>query len=426
MNLLAVKQRYGIVGRAPALDHALKKAIRVAPTDLTVLINGESGVGKEVFSKVIHQLSARKHNPFLAVNCGAIPPGTVNSELFGHEKGAFTGANSDRKGYFEITNKGTIFLDEVSELPLDTQAHLLRVLETGEFIRVGASTVRKTDVRVVAASNADLLERVKEGKFREDLYYRLSTVPIYIPPLRERKEDILLLFRKFARDCAERYRAEPIKLDPEAQRLILNYSWPGNIRQLKNVAEQLCVLSESKNVTVEQLLSIIPQITERHMPAIKKDSRHNGPNERDILFGLLFDMKKDMDALKRLIIQLVKDNNLQMPHLLPNMSTEQNAEWERITPKYTPPPPDDPNNPIIVVPNAHTSQPHHSGQIEEVELPPNTVEIGTVDHTLNIEEMEKQLITKALNKHHGRRREAAKELGISERTLYRKIKQYEM
>jgi len=426
MNLLAIKQRYGIVGSAPALDHALKKAIRVAPTDLTVLINGESGVGKEVFSKVIHQLSARKHNPFLAVNCGAIPPGTVNSELFGHEKGAFTGANTDRKGYFEITNKGTIFLDEVSELPLDTQAHLLRVLETGEFIRVGASTVRKTDVRVVAASNADLLERVKEGKFREDLYYRLSTVPIYIPPLRERKEDILLLFRKFARDCAERYRAEPIKLEPEAQRLILNYSWPGNIRQLKNVAEQLCVLSESKHITVEQLLSIIPQIAERHMPAIKKEGHQSGPNERDILFGLLFDMKKDMDALKGLIIQLVKENNLQMPHLLPNMSTEQNAEWERITPKYTPSPPTESENPIIVVPNTPSSQPHRPGQIEEVELPPNTVEIGTVDHTLNIEEMEKQLITKALNKHHGRRREAAKELGISERTLYRKIKQYEM
>ncbi len=422
MNLLAVKQRFGIVGSSPRLDLALKKAIRVAPTDLTVLITGESGVGKEVFSKVIHQLSARKHNPFLAVNCGAIPPGTVNSELFGHEKGAFTGANTDRKGYFETANKGTIFLDEISELPLDTQAHLLRVLETGEFIRVGASTVRKTDVRVIAASNADLLERVKEGKFREDLYYRLSTVPIYIPPLRERKEDILLLFRKFARDCAERYRAEPVKLDPDAQQLMLNYSWPGNIRQLKNVAEQLCVLSDEQYISAEQLISVIPDITDRYMPAISNTSS-KGPNERDILFTLLFDMKKDMNALKGLIFQLVKENNLEMPQFLPEMSTNPDAEWERMNLSFSPKKsPASDNSVIVVPPSGNPSSP----QNDAMDITSQTIEINHVDQSLNLEEMEKQLISKALRKHHNRRREAAKELGISERTLYRKIKHYEM
>ncbi len=425
MNLLAVKQRFGIVGISPLLDHALNKAIRVAPTDLTVLISGESGVGKEVFSKVIHQLSARKHNPFLAVNCGAIPPGTINSELFGHEKGAFTGANTDRKGYFETANKGTIFLDEISELPLDTQAHLLRVLETGEFIRVGASTVRKTDVRVVAASNVDLMQRVRKGRFREDLYYRLSTVPIHIPPLRERKEDILILFRKFSRDCAERYRADPIKLEPDAEQLIIHYSWPGNVRQLKNVAEQLCVLSDSKYITSEQLISIIPDIRERNIPAIRHNNQDT-PHERDILFKLLFDMKNDLDKLKGLIFQLVEDNNLQMPHILPNMSSEKNAQWETMAPEFVSPTSKENPSPLFVYPKTPQQGEIPNTSAEIPPQPSHAVEIGVVDSTLNIEEMEKQLIRKALLKHHGRRREAAKELGISERTLYRKIKQYEM
>ncbi len=407
-QLQTIKQRFGIIGISPKLDHALQKAIRVAPTDLTVLITGESGVGKEVFSKIIHQLSPRRHFPFLAINCGAIPPGTINSELFGHEKGAFTGATNERKGYFEVVNKGTIFLDEVSELPLDTQAYLLRVLETGEFIRVGSSTVRKTDVRVIAASNVDLLERVRQGKFREDLYYRLNIVPIYIPPLRERKEDIPILFRKFTRDCAEKYNAIPVKLTPEAEQMLINYYWPGNIRQLKNVAEQLCILSDNGIITPEQLRTVIPDIDRPLMPTPYQRSNGDKLEEREILYRLLFDMKKDIDALKHLIYRLIKENNLQLEQQhMPVLNAPSSEPPVIIEPQPSPSYSSEPSKPVV-------------------EVQPKTIEVQPAETTLNLYEMEKQLIQKALKKHHGKRRAAAKELGISERTLYRKIKQYQL
>jgi len=293
-NLQSIKARFGIVGASLMLDAALEKAVRVAPTDLTVLISGESGVGKEVFSKIIHALSPRKHNEFIAVNCGAIPEGTINSELFGHEKGSFTGAAGDRKGYFETVNGGTIFLDEIAELPLDTQAYLLRVLESGEFIRVGSSKVQKTDVRVIAASNVELNERVRKGKFREDLYYRLNTVPIKVPALHERREDIPVLFRKFAHDFAEKYRMQPVRLDERATLVLENYRWPGNIRELKNVAEQLSILSEDRNLGAENLQRQMPQLFSRNLPAQLHD-KHSGQGgdfqERELLYKLLFDMK---------------------------------------------------------------------------------------------------------------------------------------
>ena len=308
-TLQGIKQRFGIIGRSTALDNALNTALRVSGTDLTVLITGESGVGKEVFSRIIHSLSPRKHNKFIAVNCGAIPEGTINSELFGHEKGSFTGATGERKGYFETVNGGTIFLDEIGEMPLDTQAFLLRILENGEFIKVGSSKVQKTDVRIVAATNVRLLEKIKKGKFREDLYYRLSTVPIDVPSLRERPEDIHLLFRKFCIDFAERYRTSPIQLDDEAKLLLERYSWPGNIRELKNIAEKTSVLSEDRMVTAEDLVEFIPNLLKSNLPVIKEGNNGETMQEREILYKLLFDMKGDLNELKNLVFDLIRKND---------------------------------------------------------------------------------------------------------------------
>ena len=430
-NLQSVKQRYGIIGRSEGLDRALSTAVRVAPTELSVLITGESGVGKEVFSRIIHQLSPRKHEKFIAVNCGAIPEGTINSELFGHEKGAFTGATGERKGYFETYNNGTIFLDEIGEMPLETQAFLLRVLESGEFIRVGSSKVHKTDVRVVAATNVDLEERIKKGKFREDLYYRLKTVPIIVPALRERPEDIFPLFRKFSVDFAEKYRTTSIRLDDRAQLLIENYYWPGNIRELKNIAEQLSVLSEDKQITAEDLIELMPNILKRNLPSLRGAYGKGGESmeEREILYKLLFDMKQDLNDLKRLVVELVSTNDLRMPDManLPQLSTTLPSSRE----SYTRPsdnfsrnndfyiPPSDQNQRIIgnddrpIILDAAANS-HNFQRAEEVE------------ENLSLAFNEKELIQKALKKHKNRRKDAAADLEISERTLYRKIKEYDL
>ena len=311
-NLQSIKQRFGIIGRSPLLDRALSTAVRVASTDLSVLITGESGVGKEVFSKIIHGLSPRKHNKFIAINTGALPAGTINSELFGHEKGAFTGATTERKDYFETVSGGTIFLDEIGEMPLDTQAFLLRVLESGEFLRVGSSNVLKTDVRVIAATNVNLEQKVRDGKFREDLYYRLNTVPILVPSLKERSEDIPLLFRKFALDFSEKYRTEPVRLDERAEILIQNYQWPGNIRELRNIVEQLSVLAEDRHITAEKIMDLIPSIAQRNLPMIRENganSSNGNFQEREILYKLLFEMKTDLNDLKSLVFELIQRNN---------------------------------------------------------------------------------------------------------------------
>ena len=407
-SVQAVKQRYGIYGRSDKLNQALDTAIRVATTDLTVLIFGESGTGKEVFSKVIHNLSPRKHNQFIAVNCGAIPAGTINSELFGHEKGSFTGATSDRKGYFETVDGGTIFLDEIGEMPQDTQAFLLRVLESGEFIRVGSSKTLKTNVRVIAATNVNLLEKVRRGKFREDLYYRLNTVPIRVPSLKERREDILIFFRKFAQDFAEKYRTSPIELEDASESLIENYAWPGNIRELRNAVEQLSVLSDRKNISPNDLLRIIPDIHQTNLPSIGSNDQAGeatGYHEREILYKLLFDMKQDLNQLKTMFVQMVQANDLEMPPsmdkgitVIPNNSS---PAW----PSYTS--------------TSHTERPiiiqKNKDEFENVEL---------VEEHLSLDDMEKDMILKVLKKFNGKRKDAADELGISERTLYRKIKQF--
>ncbi len=417
MDLQAVKRRYNIIGNSEKLNHALSTAIRVANTDLTVLIQGESGVGKEVFSKLIHQLSPRKHNDFIAINCAAIPAGTINSELFGHEKGAFTGATNERRGYFETVNGGTIFLDEVGEMPLDTQAYLLRVLENGEFIRVGSSKVKKTDVRIIAATNVDLKDKVKEKKFREDLYYRLSTVPIYIPPLRERPEDIIILFKKFARDIAEKYNSPTIKLDDEAQILIKNYNWPGNIRELKNVVEKLSVLSDDRLITAEKLIEIVPDIRNRNLPVSFDKNSAEKINDRDLIYKFLFDMKKDISELKTLFYDIVSANDLDLPsirnidhdalkdHLPINDFENKLDEFENKLEVNIP------KERSIVVPKTHENE---------------NYEVEILDDNLNLEEMEKQMIVKALKKHNGKRRAAAKDLGVSERTLYRKLNEYKI
>ena len=428
-QLQSIKARFGIVGSSSLLDAALDTAVRVAATDLTVLITGESGVGKEVFSKIIHGLSSRKHNDFIAVNCGAIPEGTINSELFGHEKGSFTGAMGDRKGYFETVNGGTIFLDEIGEMPLDTQAYLLRVLESGEFIRVGASKSMKTDVRIIAATNVNLEEAVRKGKFREDLYYRLSTVPIKVPALKERREDITLLFRKFAYDFAEKYRMQPIRLDERAEIVLENYNWPGNIRELKNVAEQLSVLSEERLLTAEQLQRTMPQLFNRNLPVIA-DRNGGGESfqERDILYKVLFDMKNDLNDLKSLIYELVRSNDLHMPdigsvrqlapaysgsaypaHHTPAFESSDYGTNERG--KYFPSGEHDRVMPIIIDPGKTSS---NFDKSEEADSP------------LAMDEIEKEAIRRALKKYNGRRKEAAEELKISERTLYRKIKHYDL
>jgi DNA-binding NtrC family response regulator len=396
--------------------------MRVAPTDLTVLVTGESGVGKENISKIIHSLSSRKHNQFIAINCGAIPAGTINSELFGHEKGAFTGATADRKGYFETVDKGTIFLDEIGEMPLDTQSYLLRVLESGEFIRVGSSKVQKTDVRIIAATNVDLLDQVRKGKFREDLYYRLNTVPIAIPALKDRRDDIYLLFRKFTNDIAERYKSEPIRLDEEARQLLENYRWPGNIRELKNVAEQVSVLSEKRLMTAEDLVKIVPNMNKRHLPVLREQEEKAAESfqERELLYKFLFDMKNDLNDLKSLVFELVRRNDLEMPDtsqlrglqapVYPSGNYSQDMDSLRNFPTPpAPPPTQDASQPIIIN--------RGDEAYEESEV---------VEESLNLEDMEKELIQKALKKHNNRRKEAAEDLGISERTLYRKIKEYDL
>ncbi len=413
MDIQSIKNRFGIIGNAPALNHALNTAVQVANTDLSVLIVGESGVGKEAFSNIIHALSSRKHNPFIAVNCGAIPEGTIDSELFGHEKGSFTGAVDSRKGYFETVNGGTIFLDEIGEMPIGTQARLLRVLETGEFIRVGSSKVQKTDVRVIAATNRDLLEYTQQGKFREDLYYRLSTVPIRVPALRDRQEDIPLLFRKFASDFAERYKTQTVQLDTPAQQLLVTYQWPGNVRELKNIAEQVSVLSTDKIITAEMLQAFLPQRGSSRSLALLPPApapaaagqEYAGTTERDILYKLFFDLKKDMNELKQLMYDMMHGQPAYpaspLPdNLLPYPAAPEPASNGNITPSQP--------TPIYLQHNEHVD--HH----EEVE------------ESLMLADREKEFIIKSLKKHKGRRRDAANELGISERTLYRKIKEYDI
>lgn len=420
-TILAIKQRFGIIGMTKSLDHAIATAMRVASTDLSVLISGESGVGKEIFSRIIHSLSSRKHNQFIAINCGAIPEGTINSELFGHEKGSFTGATGERKGYFETVDGGTIFLDEIGEMPLDTQAFLLRVLESGEFIRVGSSKTLKTNVRVIAATNVNLLENVQRGKFREDLYYRLSTVPIKVPSLKERREDIHLLFRKFVYDFSEKYHTPPVQLDENAVKVLENYPWPGNIRELKNLAEQISVLSESRMLSAEQLLQFMPQLNNRNLPVgLSSRDAASGFEEREILYKLLFDMKNDLNDLKSLVFELIKSNNLQMPNIpagkltLPgNAQGIQRGSFTQ-TPDYF-------QADAVESGFSTPAQPFYYDRTNPGEFHDN-VEI--VDENLNMNHIEKDAIVKALKKHNGRRREAADDLGMSERTLYRKIKQY--
>jgi DNA-binding NtrC family response regulator len=413
MEIQSIKNRFGIIGNSPALNYALQVAAQVANTDLTVLIAGESGVGKEAFSLTIHSLSGRKHNPFIAVNCGAIPEGTIDSELFGHEKGSFTGAVDFRKGYFETVNGGTIFLDEIGEMPLGTQARLLRVLEAGEFIRVGSSKVQKTDVRVIAATNKDLLELTDKGKFREDLYYRLSTVPIRVPALRDRTEDIPLLFRKFAVDFAERYKTGPVQLDEEAKNLLINYPWPGNVRELKNIAEQISVLSEDKQVTAAAVRRFLP-VTGNRLPMVMPShgaSSNGSPefaNEREILYKLFFDMKKDVTELKKMFLEIVQN---------PNLNASQHSaylnELKELKPteSFQPSAMTSAAQPVVIHNNNGHEDIHHHEEVEE---------------SLNIMDKEKELIVKALKKHKGKRKDAASDLGISERTLYRKLKEYDI
>ncbi|AXY74910.1 sigma-54-dependent Fis family transcriptional regulator [Paraflavitalea soli] len=410
MDIQSIKNRFGIIGNSPALNFALQVAGQVANTDLTVLISGESGAGKEAFSQIIHALSNRKHNPFIAVNCGAIPEGTIDSELFGHEKGSFTGAVDSRKGYFETVNGGTIFLDEIGEMPLGTQARLLRVLETGEFIRVGSSKVQKTDVRVIAATNKDLLEFTQNGKFREDLYYRLSTVPIRVPALRDRKEDIPLLFRRFAVDFSEKYKATPIQLDEEAKDVLINYGWPGNIRELKNIAEQMSVLASDKLVSAQEMRRFLPDrdVSNRLPVLVNSGGSSNGHefnNEREILYKLFFDMKKDVTELKKMFVEI-----LQNPGMAQNqaMINELKNNKEIMSPAIMPQPAGSNAQPVML---HHEDAIHHHEEVED---------------SLNIMDMEKDLIMKALKKHKGKRKDAATDLGISERTLYRKLKEYDI
>ncbi|MBL7871132.1 MAG: sigma-54-dependent Fis family transcriptional regulator [Cyclobacteriaceae bacterium] len=408
-EIQSVKQRFGIIGFSPLLTNAVRVAMQVAPTDMSVLLSGESGSGKESFSKIIHHLSLRKHGQFIAINCGSIPEGTIDSELFGHEKGSFTGAHESRKGYFEVTNGGTIFLDEIGEMPLGTQARLLRVLENGEFIKVGSSKVQKTDVRVVAATNVNLLVKVEQGKFREDLYYRLSTVPIYVPPLRERGKDVDLLFRKFASDFAEKYKVKPISLTESAKDLLLKYRFPGNIRQLKNLVEQISVLSsEHKEITTEILSNYIPK--EANLPALYKEQQGKDISEREILYKILFDMRKDVNDLKRIVLdnitnpanaaQLIKDN----AGLFESIQEEQKTVHEPVTL------------------NLKSSSPIDATEEEEVQ----DISHESEDDSLSIIKKERELIVRALRKNNNKRKYAARDLGISERTLYRKIKEYEL
>jgi DNA-binding NtrC family response regulator len=412
MDLQAIKNRFGIIGNSPALNHALNVAAQVANTDLSVLINGESGVGKEVFSQIIHALSSRKHNHFIAVNCGAIPEGTIDSELFGHEKGSFTGAVDSRKGYFETVNGGTIFLDEIGEMPLGTQARLLRVLEAGEYIRVGSSKVQKTDVRVIAATNKELIQFTQNGRFREDLYYRLNTVPIRVPALRDRQEDIPLLFRKFAADFADKYKSGLVQLDESAKNMLMNYPWPGNVRELKNIAEQISVLSKEKNITAKELKEFLPHYDEASMNRLpvlaggkNSVSQQEFSNEREILYKLFFDLKKDVNELKKMFFDIVQNpgmgHNIPVYNNdttgLPDIKSQQANGYAQAS------------QPVYINQSGHEIQ-HHED----------------VEESLSIMDKEKELIIKALKKHKGKRKDASSDLGISERTLYRKLKEYDI
>ncbi|MGQ3677076.1 sigma-54 interaction domain-containing protein [Tenacibaculum discolor] len=408
-NLQAIKQRFGIIGNDVQLDRAIEKAIRVAPTDISVLVTGESGVGKENIPKIIHQLSHRKHAKYIAVNCGAIPEGTIDSELFGHEKGAFTGATQTRKGYFEVADGGTIFLDEVGELPLTTQVRLLRVLENGEFIKVGSSQVQKTNVRIVAATNVNMHEAISKEKFREDLYYRLSTIEIPLPPLRERGEDIHLLFRKFAADFAQKYRMPTIRLDENAVKVLLNYHFPGNIRQLKNIAEQVSIVEEDRLITPEKLIQYLPE-NRSNLPAVvgsKTTSQSDFANERDIMYKILFDMRNDINDLKKLTLDLMQNGDSEQVQEDNHRLIERIYQDQDLSEAS--------NIEVVQIPKStsHQSEYDYAETIEE-------------DESLSLQEKEIEMIKKSLEKNNGKRKLAAKELGISERTLYRKIKQYDL
>ncbi len=411
-GLTTIKQRFEIIGNDEKLNRSLSKALRVAPTDITVLVTGESGVGKETIPKIIHQLSHRKHANYIAVNCGAIPEGTIDSELFGHEKGAFTGATATRKGYFEVADGGTIFLDEVGELPLTTQVRLLRVLENGEFIKVGSSKVQKTDVRIVAATNLKMQEAIQKGKFREDLYYRLATIELKLPPLRERENDIHLLFRKFASDFAQKYRMPTIRLDEDAINLLINYSFPGNIRQLRNIAEEISVVEESRNVGVEKLMQYLPNYNNLPMVVESKDNKDSSFSEdKDMMYKILFEMKKDIDDLKKLTLDLLSNPNNEdiiqkNTHLIDRIQKENNPEFTTET-----------NPPLIQIQQPKTIQ--NSEEYEYIE----TIE---EDESFSLHEKEIEMIKNSLERNQNKRKLAAKELGISERTLYRKIKQYDL
>src|SRR5690554_21 len=421
MNIQQIKQRFGIIGNAPGLNRALEVAIQVAPTDISVLVTGESGTGKEIIPQVIHHLSTRKHGSYIAVNCGAIPEGTIDSELFGHEKGAFTGASGSRKGYFEEADGGTIFLDEVAELPQQTQVRLLRVLETGEFIRVGSSKVIKTNVRVVAATNENMTEAIRKNKFREDLLYRLSTVPIKLPPLRERKEDIHLLFRKFAADFAEKYRMPSIKLSDEAIFALEKYNWPGNIRQLKNVVEQISVIESDRDISLQKMKSYLPEEVISGVPSIIGTEGSEGKDafsDRELIYKFLFDMKRDMNELKKLVIELLNGNKdvdltgTQRDVLNRVYSDISNEDSKRLLESG-------------VRDEVNEVSPF-SEQDEMTIVDSEYQEHIEVEESLSLEEREKEFVKKALEKHNGKRKDAAKELGISERTLYRKIKEYNL
>jgi transcriptional regulator with PAS, ATPase and Fis domain len=426
-SLLGIKQRFGIIGNSPELNQAIDVAAQVATTDLSVLIYGESGSGKEVFPKIIHQLSARKHKEYIAVNCGAIPDGTIDSELFGHEKGSFTGAIEGRKGYFEVVDGGTIFLDEVGELPLQTQARLLRVLETGEFLKVGSSKVHKTNVRIVAATNVNIAKAIQNGKFREDLYYRLNTIPISIPTLRERKEDIHMLFKKFAVDMAEKYRMPPLRLEPEAVEILINYRWPGNIRQLKNISEQISILEENRRVTSETLKTYLPGYETRNLPSVigRDEGIESGDvvnqeqfkRERELLYKVLFGMKKDINGLKKLVVDIIskgtentsESDQALVKKLFSDISNDINSNTE--------------NHDVILNPNFQYPK---NQRIEAPRDENFQVTQEVVEENYSLANKEKEFIIKALEKYKGKRKSAAKELGISERTLYRKINEYDI
>jgi len=411
MNLQQVKQRFGIIGNTPLLNRALEVAIQVATTDISILVTGESGTGKEIIPQVIHQLSARKHGEYIAVNCGAIPEGTIDSELFGHEKGSFTGASGSRQGYFEVANGGTIFLDEVAELPMQTQVRLLRVLETGEFIRVGASKPIKTNVRVVAATNENMQRAISSGKFREDLFYRLNIIPISLPPLRNRKEDIHLIFRKFSSDFADKYKMPAIRLTADGTEVLANYSWPGNIRQLKNLVEQLSVIETEREIDSIKLSSYLPKEEDHSLPVIENKDNDKF-SERELMYKFLFDMKKDLGELKKLVIELIGQNGEI------SLNTDQSDMVNRLYQELN-----TPNNTRLLTNSdkvQESSNDFTTNNTEDVEMQEE------VQESLSLEDREKELIQKALEKHRGKRKYASEELGISERTLYRKIKEYNL